>query len=282
MNNPLRIGIVGTENSHAEDIINYLNVQRKSPAARIVALVGDDPARNRYLADKGGIATVAPTSHELIGAVDALIVTNRDGALHRQHAEPFLDAGIPVWVDKPLACSVDDAQAIIDAARRTSTPLTSYSAVRWVPDTERLIAEAVGIGEIQTVTIVGPADSTSEYGGIFFYGIHSADLAQRLAPGGPGTVQVERAANTVVVRYHSGAVLVTLQLVKPAESTRVPFHAMIVGRHGIVSGDVRLEENYVEPGLEVFLTMMATGRPPLAYDDLLKPISVLEQVRAVL
>src|SRR4051812_32365014 len=98
----LRIALVGTENSHAREIVHHLNAHPISDAARIVALVGADDDHNRPLATAGGITQLVPSSTELIGSVDALIVTNRDGARHREHAVPFLDAGIPVWVDKPL------------------------------------------------------------------------------------------------------------------------------------------------------------------------------------
>ena len=40
---------------------------------------------------------------------------------------------------------------------------------------------------------------------------------------------------------------------RPDEPGRVPFHATVVGRHGVVSRELRLEEGYVGPGLEAFL-----------------------------
>ncbi|MGW7680477.1 Gfo/Idh/MocA family protein [Kribbella sp. NPDC054772] len=273
---PLRVALVGTENSHADHIIDHLNVDPIADTARIVALVGADDERNRKLAAAGGITKLAPTSAELIGSVDALIVTNRDGAQHREHAVPFLDAGIPVWVDKPLAAGTADARAILEAAQRSGTPVTSYSAVRWVADADVLASAEVG--EIQTVTVTGPADPDSEYSGIFFYGIHAADLAQRLAPGEPGPVEVSRVGSTVVVRYRSNGVLVTLQLVKPTDDGRVPFHAEVVGRTGLASRDLELGADYVVPGLKVFLEMLSSGRAPLDDATMLAPITVLEQV----
>ncbi|MGZ0147849.1 Gfo/Idh/MocA family protein [Kribbella sp. WER1] len=272
----MRIALVGTENSHADEIVRHLNVDHVSADARIVALVGADDDRNQKLAAAGGITRIVPASQELLGEVDALIVTNRDGALHREHAVPFLEAGVPVWVDKPLAASTADAQAILDAAKRGGAPVTSYSAVRWVADADALVDEAVG--ELQAITVTGPADPDSEYSGIFFYGIHCADLAQRLAPGEPGPVEVERIGSTVVVRYRCDGVLVTLQLVKPTDDGRVPFHAELVGRTAVVSRDIRLDSEYVVPGLKVFLRMLETGERPLDDATMLAPITVLEQV----
>ncbi|HEY4569836.1 MAG TPA: Gfo/Idh/MocA family oxidoreductase [Kribbella sp.] len=275
---PLRVALVGTENSHADEIIRGLNIHPISDVARVVALVGEDNERNRKLAASGGITQVVPASTELLGSVDALIATNRDGALHREHAVPFLEAGFPVWVDKPLAASTADARAILEAARRGRAPVTSYSAVRWVADADVLAVAAGEVGGLQAVTVTGPADPASEYSGIFFYGIHAADLAQRLAPGEPGPVDVERVGSTIVARYRCNDVLVTLQLVKPTDTGRVPFHAELIGRTGLVSRDVRLDSEYVVPGLKVFLAMLETRRPPLDDATMLAPITVLEQL----
>lgn len=74
-----------------------------------------------------------------------IIGTDRHGGLHRAHAVPFLAEGLPVFVDKPLACTEADALAIVAAAREYDAPLTSSSAVRWVPDTDKLAAEAASL-----------------------------------------------------------------------------------------------------------------------------------------
>ena len=87
-----RIGIVGIENSHAHEIIRYLNiVQPADLSMRVTALVAGTPERTRELAELGGIDTIASSCQELLGKVDALIVTSRDGALHRDLAVPFLE-----------------------------------------------------------------------------------------------------------------------------------------------------------------------------------------------
>ncbi|MFF0269771.1 Gfo/Idh/MocA family protein [Kribbella sp. NPDC004536] len=276
----MRIALVGTENSHADEIVRHLNTEQLAGDTRVVTLVGADDERNRKLAAAGGITWIVRTAVELIGDVDALIVTNRDGALHREYAVPFLEAGVPVWVDKPLAASTADAQAILDAAKRGGAAVTSYSAVRWVADADALAAARVE--DLQAITVTGPADPDSEYSGIFFYGIHAADLAQRLAPGEPGPVEVERVGSTVVVRYRCAGVLVTLQLVKPSDAGRVPFHAELVGRTELVSSDVRLDSEYVVPGLKVFLKMLETGERPLDDATMLAPITVLEQTHTIL
>jgi predicted dehydrogenase len=219
---------------------------------------------------------------DLLGLVDAVIVTDRHGGLHREHALPFLEQGLPVFVDKPLACSVADAEAIIAAAREHNAPLTSSSAVRWVPDTDALAAQRAKLGAPQVVVTTGPADPASPYGGIWFYGIHPVDVALRLVPGNVGDVgevRVEHSASTIIASAQVGDTRVVVTFVTPGgEDGDVPFHAMVVGRHGVASSTLSLGKDYVAPGLEAFLSMARTGKPPIDYDDLLRPIRFLEAV----
>ncbi|QGN34184.1 Gfo/Idh/MocA family protein [Microlunatus sp. Gsoil 973] len=257
-------------------MIKYLNLATERSRAEVVALVGEDDAHLTELMQLGGIDRRVEDSASLIGEIDALIVTNRDGALHADQAIPFLAAGKPVWVDKPLACSTNDARRMIAEAVRTGTPLASYSPLRWVPDVENLAKRRDSIGELQALTVIGPADPRSEYGGIFFYGIHCADVAQRLAPGEPTEFRVSSIRDTVIIRYLSGEVDVTLQLVKPDDHQRVPFHASVTGRHGVVSSEIALGPGYVEPGIGAFLGMLGTGAPPVPYQEILRTIVVIE------
>jgi len=53
--------------------------------------------------------------NELVGAVDAVSIVVPTSS-HRAVAEPFLDAGTHMLLEKPVASSVADAQAIVDCA----------------------------------------------------------------------------------------------------------------------------------------------------------------------
>ncbi|MEU7615354.1 Gfo/Idh/MocA family oxidoreductase [Micromonospora rifamycinica] len=274
--------MIGTENTHVDQILEYLNVRELAPGTRVVALAGGATERNEQLRAHGGVERIVDAPTELLGQVDAVIITDRHGGLHREHAVPFLAEGLPVFVDKPLACSVADAEAIVAVAREHDALLTSYSALRWIPDTEALVAELPTVGTPQVVVTTGPADEASPYGGIWFYGIHSVDVALRLVPGEIGEVRVERSVETVIARVRVGDTLVVVNLVRPEEIARVPFHAMVVGRTGIAARPLVLDDWYVAPGLEAFLRMVGTGHPPIGYDDLLRPIRVLDAVAAAL
>ncbi|WP_101847745.1 Gfo/Idh/MocA family oxidoreductase [Zhihengliuella sp. ISTPL4] len=276
------VGIVGIENSHATEIVRFLNADAAEVPVRITALVAGEPERTRELADLGGIERVVDDAAALRGTVDALIVTARDGADHRALAVPFLEAGVPVWVDKPLAATVADADAILAAAERGRAPVTSSSTLRWLADTAELTTEAARVGEVQAVTVTGPADPDSPYSGIFFYGIHIADLAQVLRPGTAEDVEVRFLPAGIVVRSRVDGVPVTLEFVRPDGDRQVPFRATVVGRHGIASREIPIGPGYVRPGVRAFAGMLETGELPVPASEMRAPIAVLEQVAEAL
>jgi predicted dehydrogenase len=274
----VRIGIVGTESSHVDRFVDHLNVHGLGGDARVVALSGGAGPRNELLRAAGAVEHVVAEPRDLLGLVDAVIVADRDGALHREHAVPFLEQGLPVLVDKPLARTAADAEAIIAAARAHDAPLTSYSALRLLPATDALAAEAARHGPAQVVVASGPADPDGPHGGVFFYGIHPVDVALRLAPGALGEVRVERSGATVTATATAGPTRVVVNLVRPAGTAQIPFHALVVGRVGIAQRTLELGEDYLLPGLTAFLGMARTRRPPLPYGDLLRPVRFLQEV----
>ncbi|MEU9759088.1 Gfo/Idh/MocA family oxidoreductase [Streptomyces sp. NPDC047985] len=278
----MRIGIVGTENSHVDQIIDRLNIRRAGGDARVVALSGGHSRRNETLAATGGTTRIVDAPTDLLGLVDAVIVADRHGAHHRDHAVPFLAEGLPVFVDKPLACTVEDARAMIDTALAHDAPLTSSSALRWIPDAEALVARSARGGQPHVVVMSGPADPDGDHGGIFFYGIHPVDLALRLAPGEISGVRTDTTDTTVTATFTAGATRVVVNFVKPTGTRQIPFHAMTFTQDTMVEQTLTLDADYCVPGLDVFLGMVRTGRPPIAYADLLRPIQVLESVATAL
>ncbi|WP_447652602.1 Gfo/Idh/MocA family oxidoreductase [Microbacterium sufflavum] len=277
------VAIVGIENTHATEIVRHLNGEDAADLpVRVSALVAGEVERTRELAELGAITRIAPEVSELNGAVDALIVTSRDGALHRALAVPFLEAGTPVWVDKPLATTLDDADAILAAAERGGTTVTSFSTLRWLDDTAAIADAVAGVGALQSLTVSGPADADSPHGGLFFYGIHHADVAQHLLPGAAEGVEVERADGRVVARYRVGGVPVVLDFVRPEGDAAVPFHVTAVGTGGTVERDIEVGPDYVRPGVDAFVRMLLTGETPVPVAQLREPIAVLEQITRAL
>ncbi|MEZ0110335.1 hypothetical protein ABH920_004350 [Catenulispora sp. EB89] len=263
----MRIGLVGTESTHVDHMIRYCNVEGRGGDARIVAVASQAGSAGER--DVG--LPVVPAAEDLIGLVDAVVVTDRHGARHAAHALPLLAAGLPVLVDKPLAVSVSDAEAMIRTAERHGAPLTSYSALRWLPEVRALIRDAVPTA----VAATGPVDPDSPDGGIHFYGVHPVEMALTLCRGELGAVQVTRTRDAIVACAAVGRTAVTVTMVRPAPE-RVPFHLAVVAEDcSLATAEPVLDDHYLYPGLDAFFAMVRTGVPPVPYDELLRSVRFL-------
>ena len=228
--------------------------------------------RTAEVAANNEIPNVVDKVEDMVGGVDAAMVVFRHGGLHLKHAQPFLKAGIPTFVDKPLACSVKDAKAILSLAKRKQCLMTSFSTYRISKATADLAAELQQIGPVTAGTITGPCDIKSEYGGVYFYGIHVVELMMALF--GPGVESVRcttHKGNTAAAVTYKKDKLITLNLLGNAGYV---FHVMAFGKSGW-KAEVPSSQGLYTEGLRLFLEMINTGARPLMDPQMLESIKVL-------
>lgn len=116
---PLGVGLLGC-GWIAE--LAHLPTLERSEAARLVAIADLDPARRAAMVARFPAVGVYESIEDLLSDpdVDAILVALPSGA-HRQAACQAFAAGKHVYVEKPLAASVADGQAIVEAWRGAGT-----------------------------------------------------------------------------------------------------------------------------------------------------------------
>jgi len=169
---PLRIGIIGAENSHTIGYGKLFNIDKMFPGAEIKYVWGETEEFARVAMEKGQIPYMVKDPLEMLGKIDALIVDHRHAKFHLKAAEPFVKAGIPTFIDKPFCYRVAEGKEFLEMARRIGTPISSYSSEAHKAGTFDIKNQVETMGAITHVIMSGPADLESPYGGVFFYGIH--------------------------------------------------------------------------------------------------------------
>ena len=71
-----------------------------------------DRAISTQIAAAACISHVVDEPDQMIGAVDGVLLARDDAENHLELAAPFLDAGLPIYIDKPLALSVGEAERL--------------------------------------------------------------------------------------------------------------------------------------------------------------------------
>jgi len=113
----IRIGIVGTENSHAMAFAKYFNLadaktgKRPYEDIRVTAIMGSEES-TRKIVDTVGVDTVCTSAEEMAQIVDAVMIVNQKGSVHCDYAMPFVEKGMPIFVDKPFTSDVAQAEEL--------------------------------------------------------------------------------------------------------------------------------------------------------------------------
>jgi predicted dehydrogenase len=207
---------------------NHLNAWRDVDGAEIVALCDSDAERLRVRAEEFEIGRTFTDAETMLreAELDFVDVVTQVGS-HRPLVELAARHRIPVICQKPLASSLEDARAMVEACRAAGVPFMVHENFRWqrpMRETKRA-AEAIGelfFGRIQWRTAWDvytdqPYLATDERFILSDIGVHLLDLArffmgeaaelrcltQSVNPG----VRGEDVA-TVLLRMRSGAACV--------------------------------------------------------------------------
>jgi hypothetical protein len=218
----IRLGMLDFDTSHAVEFTKRLNRkgiardQWVEGAEVVVACPGGSrmsperiPGYIKEMKKLGVPLVEKPT--DMIGKVDGMLIESLEGGVHYDRARPFLDAGIPCFIDKPFTCSVADARKIAALSARKKAPVFSSSSLRFAPELVAFNDDARN-GKVLGVFSYGPApyfESKSDVPsnpGLFHYGIHAVEILYAVM--GPGCTRVhchhEKNVDVVVGQWKDG------------------------------------------------------------------------------
>jgi hypothetical protein len=187
----IRLGIVDFDSSHSVEFARRFNHVVVDPdqtvdGARVVlgwpGTSEMSPERidgfTAQLRDCG--VELVDNPEDMIGRIDAVLVLSLCGGVHLDRVRPFLEAGIPAYVDKPFTCSAQDAEEIIRLAGANDTLVYGTSALRFSEDVKRFQSRESVHGRLNGVLVYGPAKRADGNPGLFHYGIHAVELLYTL------------------------------------------------------------------------------------------------------
>jgi predicted dehydrogenase len=207
---PLRVGIIGLDTSHAIAFTKVLNA-KDAPSelanCRVVAAYpkGSEDIESSVSRVPEYIEKIKAMDVEIVDSIEALVervdcvlLETNDGRPHLRQVLPVLKAGKPVFVDKPVAGSLADAIAIYNAAEHYGVGLFTSSSLRWIEGAQE--ARAGQYGDVVGATTFSPASLEATHPDLFWYGIHGVEaLFTVMGPGCESVTRVSTADTEVVV-----------------------------------------------------------------------------------
>ncbi len=280
----IRIGLVDCDTSHCVAFtqrLNHLDVGEEHwvDGAKIVAAYPGTsemsperiPGFTQQLREYG--VTIVAAATDLIGQVDAVLIESLQGSVHVERARPFLEAGLPLFVDKPFACSVADARTLLTEAERRGLVLWSSSSLRFAPEVQALQASADEIGPVVGVNVHGPASLAPGNPGLFHYGVHGVQMMSQLMGLGCETVRLTSNADgdVAVGQWADGRFGVFRGLRRGA----APYGVTVFGEKRVTATAIGTTHIYSEL-LKRIVAAFQSGKAPLAPADMLEVVAFQE------
>ena len=262
----LKIGIIGTDTSHVPAFTQQFRSHPEWRMKVVAAFKGGSPdlptsadrveGFAKTIQEKYGVEIVGSID-ELLAKVDAVLLESVDGRPHLAQVTPVLKAGKRVFIDKPLAASLDDARKIVQLSKETGTPFFSCSSYRFHPDIPRL-RDNPGVGKVTRVQASSPFSKLEFHPDLYFYGIHGVEALYAVM--GRGCVSVSRkaenGADITTGQWKDGRVGVYYG---PAKGEKVPMLRVWGPADSIEARGQGGYEGLVQAIAEFF----QTGRPPV-------------------
>ena len=169
----LRVGVIGVGVMGS----NHARVFAGLPGVELVAVADPDRRQAEFVARTLGCGAVADTAALLALGLDAVTIA-APTHLHHEIALASMASGVHVLVEKPIASSVEEGRAIIEAAQRAGVTLMVGHVERFNPAVEA-IKEALRNEDILSIAItrVGPfPPRMSNVGVVIDLAVHDIDL----------------------------------------------------------------------------------------------------------
>lgn len=228
------------------------------PGAEVTHVWTDDPAEALQVAKVAGIANVADRPEDVIGAVDAVLIATDIGHEHVARARPFVEAGIPVFIDKPLC---DNRADLAQFSRwiEEGRPILSSSAMRYAKEFRPYHRNTHEFGQLRHVTMTMAKKWET-------YGIHALETILPIT--GPGFQTIRNTGTeqrNILHLTHRDGIDVTISVI--ADQIGGAGFLTLAGTQSGVQ--LRSQDTYhaFKSQLEAFVDWLRTGDRPVPWAE---------------
>ena len=276
-----RIGIIGTENTHAMAFAKYYNLpdavtgKMHHDNIRVTAVMGDDESTSAIVKETG-VEFVAHNVEDFFDRVDAIAITNRKGSLHSQYALPFIDKGIPVFIDKPLTSNLAEAKELMARVAASGCKAMGGSGCKYpeeIKEIRQFVTELRQKNEFMGASMNFTVMLDSPYDGIYFYAPHLVEMCLAAFGYDPKAVHAVRTGDCmiVIVQYEKDAI--SLHFNRSSKE----YSCLIYGANENRTFNIDISNIYAQEA-EYFAEMIQGKSPAFSEDVLLMPVVMIDAI----
>ena len=272
-----KIAILGCENSHAATFLDFIYNTDDYRDVEVVGVYSNEPAASKALNEKYGVK-VLENYTDAVGQIDGLIVTARHGDLHYEYAKPYIESGIPMFIDKPVTIKESEAIEFMKELKSRGIKVSGGSSLKHDFGVQTLKSEREADTDGKTIGgyVRAPIDIASVYGGFYFYAPHLVEVVSEIFGRYPLSVEAKKNGDIINVKFNYDAYSVDGMFV---EHNYVYYACRFADKS--VKG-INLEStpkhNWFKSEFDEFYTMLFGGEAPVSYEDLISSVFVMNAI----
>ncbi len=213
---------------------------------------------------------IVPDIATLLQKVDAVLLMSVDGRRHLAEARAVIAARKPLFIDKPLATTLEDARAIASLAKQAGVPWFSSSSLRF-----GAIGAAVHFPDTAGAAVWSPGElEPHHYLDLAWYGIHGVELLYTaMGQGCESVTRTSGATEEVVVGRWKDGRIGTVRAVR----TRSDYGAVVNRKNEVVVSHPKSSEaaDY-RPLVVEIVKFFESGKPPVANEETLEMFAFMD------
>ncbi len=208
--------------------------------------------------------------------VDLVFIMSVDGRVHRDLFSKTVKYKRPTFIDKPFAVSSWDAEDMVRLAKENHIPLMSCSSLRYAHTlTEALAENGDEFGAIVGCDVFGPMAIQPTQPGLFWYGIHTVEMVNRIM--GRGCIEAKATTNAdqdlITLTFRDGRMAQIRGLRKGHSKFGCTIHREKTTQF-VNASDVK--RSYYSSLLEAIMKSLPNGKSDVELGDTLEIVKIIE------
>ncbi|MBE6697691.1 MAG: Gfo/Idh/MocA family oxidoreductase [Ruminococcaceae bacterium] len=270
-----KIAILGCENSHANAFLRLICQDPAYADVQVVGVYSDDDLAAQKLHDEFDVPVLANYA-DAKDQIDGLIITARHGDNHYKYAKPYVESGIPMFVDKPITISEQDAHDFAAALAQNGVRVSGGSSLKQDAYVEQLKKAAKELQGGRTLGgfIRAPYQRENAYGGFYFYAQHLVEMVCEIFGRFPLSVTAKQNGDCIHVLFHYEK----YDCVGMFCNNNYTYTACRMSESGTECLNIPSTEDWYAREFAEFYGLLKGGKQPLCYEEFFSPVFILNAI----
>ncbi len=271
-----RIAFLGCENSHADAFIKFIQANPEDFSdIEIVGVYSDDLEKAQKLNEKYGVPVMADYA-DAVGKLDGVVITARRGDNHYKYAKPYMESGIPMFIDKPITFSEEEAVEFMQVLKEKKIRISGGSSLKQDAYVKQLKQEAAEETDGKTLGgfVRAPYQRENNYGNFYFYAPHLVEIVCEVFGRYPLSVTARENGEQIHVLFHYE----DYDCVGLYCNKNYVYYASRMAEKTVNSAEIPSTNAWFSEEFKEFYALLGGGEQPCTYEDFIAPVFVMNAI----